>query len=360
MYPPEIGGVETVAKQYVDILSNYEPVIVLCLNNNLTQGTQIEKYKNITIYRCSSFSRIASMPLSIAFFYHFIKLQKHANIIHIHEPFPLATIISLFSMRKIFVTWHSDIIKQKKLGVLFKIFQNKLLRKATTITTTSEALLNSSCQLLRQKDKVKILPLTINSKDYLNITSNKKEENIKDNFALFIGRLSYYKGIETLLDAIEKIDIDIEFLIVGTGEMSYKIQERQQLTQKKITFINRHVSEETKKELLSRCKCMLFPSNHNSEAFGITQLEAMIYGKPVINTNLPTGVPWVSPHLVSGLTIPVNDSTELAKAITLIFTDDIIYHKLSNGALTRVKHLFSNEVLENGLLDIYSLGRKTT
>jgi len=58
----------------------------------------------------------------------------------------------------------------------------------------------------------------------------------------------------------------------------------------------------------------------------------MIYAKPVINTNLPTGVPWVSLHNVSGLTVEPFDVGALAKSIKILYRDDKLYENLSVGA----------------------------
>ena len=116
MYEPDIGGVETVVRDYSELLNKYEKVIVLCISKQFTLKTKIENINNVKIYRCSSFGTFMSMPISLSFFIIFFILGKRARIIHFHEPFPLGTICGLLLNRKkrVFITWHSDIIKQKK------------------------------------------------------------------------------------------------------------------------------------------------------------------------------------------------------------------------------------------------------
>ena len=66
------------------------------------------------IIRSSSFAFGFSMPLSFTIFFRFLKIYRKFDVIHIHEPFPIGTLLSLITPKKIklIITWHSDIIKQ--------------------------------------------------------------------------------------------------------------------------------------------------------------------------------------------------------------------------------------------------------
>jgi len=359
MYYPDIGGVETVVRQYAEYLSQFDEVVVLCINKNFRIRTTVEVINGITVYRCSSFGTFKSMPVSFSFFWNLLRLSKRANIIHFHEPFPLGSIGGLLvhKSKKIFVTWHSDIVRQKVLKSFVEFFQRKLCQRAEKIIATSERIANFSLILKDYREKVVVIPLSIDKEDYINVSvdTNLSPElsNLPTDYVLFLGRLSYYKGLDVLLDAINIVNKNIPFVIAGDGELAKSISERIKKSNRKIYFINKHLTEEEKKYLLKNSKFLVFPSILPSEAFGIVQIEAMVYGKPVVNTNLPTGVPWVSLHNVSGLTVEPSDAFQLAETIEKLYFDEGLYRRLSEGALNRFNEYFDSKATNELLYDIY-------
>ena len=79
-----------------------------------------------------------------------------------------------------------------------------------------------------------------------------------------------------------------ELFIAGTGEMEQelKVFAKRNNIGKKVHFLG-FLPDNELKQAYADCDIFVLPSVAKSEAFGIVQLEAMVYGKPVINTKLP-------------------------------------------------------------------------
>jgi rhamnosyl/mannosyltransferase len=72
----------------------------------------------------------------------------------------------------------------------------------------------------------------------------------------------------------------------------------------------------------------------------------MAYGLPVINTDLPSGVPTVSVHGETGLTVRPADSVALREAIAMILSDDSLRTRFSLNGRQRVLSFSRPAVLE--------------
>ena len=169
---------------------------------------------------------------------------------------------------------------------------------------------------------------------------------------LFVGRLVYYKGIDVLIRAMKSVT-NAELFVVGSGELDKQLrtQVKDLDIESKVHFMGR-VDTRTLLAAFADCDVFILPSVSRAECFGLVQLEAMAYGKPVINTCLPTAVPEVSLNGETGLTVPPSDEIALAGAIQALTDDKVLRSKYGENAKVRCKK-YSLADMEKRLIDSY-------
>ena len=102
------------------------------------------------------------------------------------------------------------------------------------------------------------------------------------------------------------------------------------------------------------CDIFCLPSTERSEAFGVVQLEAMAFGKPVISTSIKgSGVDWVNLNNISGIIVPPKDEKKLAEAIIELLTDEKKYQQLSIGAKKRYEEVFTKDKMVSSFENLY-------
>ena len=120
----------------------------------------------------------------------------------------------------------------------------------------------------------------------------------------------------------------------------------------KVYFLG-SVSDEELSLYYHACDIFCLPSVAKSEAFGIVQLEAMVCGKPVVSTNLPTGVPFVNQDGKTGIVVPPKNSQALAEAINTLLDDPALRKKYGSYAKKRVEKKFTREIMVEKVFNVY-------
>ena len=358
-YYPWLGGVETVVKDITDSLNGQPDWQVDVLVCQAKGGRTVENINGATVYRAASYGKLLGMPVSLDFFRLLKKLWNDYDQIIIHHPFPLVNLALPFLTKKPLIIWyHCDIVRQKISKLPFLPFINYGLRQAKLILASSQRLIDFSKPLGRYKNKCRVVYFGLKLDDYqLNETIKSQAQTIHQQYAvnnkliLSIGRLVYYKGFEYLIAAMA--DNDYGLLIVGQGPEEAKLRQ----------LINHYNLNERvqiipavadTRPYYAASDLFVLPSCAASEAFGIVQLEAMAYGKPVVNTDLPTGVPEISLDGQTGLTVPPQDSAALAAAINQILNDPALAEQYGQAAGQRARAIFDKQLFTEKLSQLLS------
>ncbi|WP_448600094.1 glycosyltransferase family 4 protein [Thermoleptolyngbya sp.] len=105
----------------------------------------------------------------------------------------------------------------------------------------------------------------------------------KGGYALYVGRLSVEKGLDTLLAAWERLDQTIPLKIIGDGPLAPQVQAAaDRLAQ--VEWLGRKPVHEVY-DLIGEATCLIFPSQWY-ETFGRVAVEAFAKGTPVVASNI--------------------------------------------------------------------------
>ncbi|MBU1203222.1 glycosyltransferase family 4 protein [Patescibacteria group bacterium] len=264
----------------------------------------------------------------------FYKLSAY-DIIHLHYPFFGGAEIIYFLDKikdlRLLVTYHMDVQGRGLLSKFFNWHTNnvtpRILDSADKIIVTSfDYAKNSSLKerLQAEPEKFVEIPCGVN---HLLFKPRIRDKGVIDKYGLhdkkiimFVGALDkahYFKGINVLIQAINKIasSDDFRLLIIGDGNLrsTYESMVDSLGLSKKIIFTG-FVPDDFLPKFYSVADIFVLPSIDRSEAFGIVSLEAMSSGVPVIASDLP-GVRSVVDKRKTGLLIKPGNVDNLASMI---------------------------------------------
>lgn len=360
-YPPFIGGTEKVIQVLTETLNALGiSTDVLCSN---TQNKFEEiNFGNYKVYKTPRWFRVASTSISPLMIKKLSEIKNYYDIIHIHMPDPMAN-LALFLIQpkvKIVLQWHMDIVKQKILFYFYKPLAEWLFNRADLILVSSKKLKEESQFKNYLAKKGEVLPLPFDDDEFKNLKIDKKYEDELSTLAngrkivLSVGRLVYYKGFDVLIKAGTFLPENIVIFILGEGPLRRKLEKliKQYKLNNKVYLLG-SISRDKIATCYKICDIFCLPSIYKTESFGLVQLEAMSFGKPVISTKLPaSGVCEVNIDGETGLCIKPGDEKELAQAIVDLICNQSLYQKFSLNALKRVNE-FCKEKVVRRLIELY-------
>jgi rhamnosyl/mannosyltransferase len=347
-YYPEVGGIEQVVQVLAERLNRSNRTIRV-LTAAAGKSGERAVINGVNTRKVASVGEVASTPIAPSFPIRLRAAGRSADIVHYHLPNPLAVFSHLLAgpdHAKVVATYHSDIVKQARIFEFYRPLLHRFLRDVDRIVACSPALLDDSDTLRPYEEKTTMIPYSIDLAAHEEYDGPRYDLPIDPAkpTVLFVGRLSYYKGVEYLVDAMAALDNQANLLIVGDGEQRAALERRveQRDLADDISFLGK-VPDEKLEYCYGLADVFVLPSVAPSEAFGIVQLEAMAHSTPVVNTDLSTGVPWVSVDSETGLTVPPRDAGALADALATLLDAPALRETYGAKARERVETRFGHE-----------------
>jgi rhamnosyl/mannosyltransferase len=288
--------------------------------------------------------------------------EHRFDIVHLHFPDPLGHLTALTLPRSIrrVISWHSDIIRQRKALALYGPFLRHFVRDVDGLVGATPQHLDASAQIppARPGQVRRVVPYGFDPGQmaWTERARARKAELLAlaagRPIVFTVGRHVYYKGFDVLLRAMAGIDALL--IIGGTGPLTADLTRQAEASglRERVLFTG-YIPDDDLIAYYDVCDVFTMPSTDRSEAFGLVQLEAMHFGKPVVSTRLGTGVEFVNVDGETGLLVPPGDAAALRSAIQHLLADPGLRRRLGDAGRVRVASTFSVEQMVQGMLDAY-------
>ena len=191
-------------------------------------------------------------------------------------------------------------------------------------------------------EKINIIPNGVNLNMYNGIEKDydfrRKYAMDNEKIILFMGRLVYEKGIQTLISAMPKILAnyhDSKLLIAGKGGMIDELKNQvNSLGLGNKVYFTGYLGSKDVQKMYKCADVAVFPSTY--EPFGIVALEAMLSGTPVVVSDIG-GLNEIVDHGINGMKSYAGNPNSLADSILSLLFDPKLCDTVSKNAVQKVK-----------------------
>lgn len=217
-------------------------------------------------------------------------------------------------------------------------------------------------------EKIKIIPCGFSSREFYPMSREEAcsfaNLNPDEKILLQLGRMVRRKGVDNVVKALSRLknaDIPYRLVVVG-GEADdsnsmgcpelARLQNiaREEGVEDKVTFVGKKNRDDLKYYYNA---ADIFISTPWYEPFGITPLESMACGTPVIGSNVG-GIKYSVEDGKTGFLVPANDPDALAEKIDTLISDQQLHQQMKEASLQRVRDNFTWQKVATLVADLYT------
>jgi glycosyltransferase involved in cell wall biosynthesis len=170
-----------------------------------------------------------------------------------------------------------------------------------------------------------------------------------------LGRMTYYKGWEVLIEAARQLPPDVVVVVGGGGPElpAYRALAQRAGMADRVRFVG-PLSADSVEAYFTLAELFCMASTVRAEAYGVAVLEAMARGLAVVATDIPgSGLGWLHQDRVTGLRVPAGDPSALARAITELLGAPALRERFGHAGQARWAEQFTAETMADQTLALY-------
>ena len=179
--------------------------------------------------------------------------------------------------------------------------------------------------------------------NFIDVNKVKNPCFVKEDYYVFLGRLTEVKGIRTLCEAAAALPYKL--VVIGGGELEEELIKEYQAC-KNIEFLGQK-DWESFRPVLEKARFMVIPSEW-SENNPLTVIEAQSLGTPVLGARIG-GIPELIEEGVTGMTFESGNVEDLKDKIEAMTRQSFDYEALAESAQKR----YNAETYYEKIMEVY-------
>lgn len=294
-------------------------------------------------------------------------VKRKVALLHSHwllpQGFTAACIARLFGVAHIATVHGGDVFALR--GRFSRACKRFVIRQANAVTVNSSATQAATEQLVpRLKNLVRIPMGASVPPEAVSVETFELRDKYRCGsgpLLIFVGRLVMEKGVSDFLDAVAQLRPglpDVTAMIVGDGQDRSQFQEQaQRLGISDCVTFTGWIAAEDVHCYLRAADMFVGPSRLAVdgwiEAQGLTLIEAMLSGLPVIAT-ATGGITDAIRHGITGLTVDAAAPGQIADAVRLLVVDPKLAGRLAREGQVLARNNFTRQISSLRFSDLYS------
>ncbi|MBX8635436.1 MAG: glycosyltransferase family 4 protein [Thermoplasmata archaeon] len=360
-YTPHHGGVESFVRDISVELTRLGHELTVITSRNDRSLPAEEVINGVTVRRVPLLITLLRTPIPRGLH---SRIMDEFDVMHAHTPPPSFAYLASRRLKResipSVVTYHCDSDLPSRLAgpvvrFLDRRISSSIIAGYSRIVVTTETYASTSANTWRIAPD--IVPVGADTRRFFPNPEDRLRTRRRlgidgKGIVLFVGRLVRHKGVQYLIEAMKHTGSQTRLMIAGDGEYAPRLKRAARLLSdpSKVTFIG-DVPDPVLPSIYRAADVLVVPSTSRLEAFGISAIEAMASGTPVVVSDIP-GVREIINDGVQGLRSEPMNPSDMASKINTILENAVLRQAMAEACIVRARE-FSSRVVAERLLEIY-------